>query len=96
MASRDARNFIVVSRSGPTSDAAQATIRDLRAAGCQIEYPCCDITDKNALEESLRISLQQLPPLRGVIQAAMVLEVKTTFSILSFFLDFRCNHAYHW
>lgn len=83
MALHGARNFIVISRSGPASDAAMATIDELTAAGCQVHSLCCDITDRADLERKLAASLQQLPALRGIIQAAMVLEVRNCISFLS-------------
>ncbi|KAI7968609.1 hypothetical protein EIK77_006628 [Talaromyces pinophilus] len=77
MASRGAKNFILASRSGAAKPEAQELIEELRCSGIRVEILKVDITDGPALQSRLDGLLQDeaknFPPLRGVIQAAMVL-----------------------
>ncbi|KAH8701065.1 hypothetical protein BGW36DRAFT_339021 [Talaromyces proteolyticus] len=76
MASRGAKNLILASRSGAAKPEAQELISELQQSGIRVEILKVDITDGTALKSQLSSLLQEenLPPLRGVIQAAMVLE----------------------
>lgn len=49
-------------------------IEELTQSGVRIEVLQVDITDRDALQSQLNRVLQFLPPLRGMIQGAMVLE----------------------
>ncbi|CRG89167.1 putative polyketide synthase 17 [Talaromyces islandicus] len=76
MASRGAKNLIFASRSGAVRPEVQELVVELQESGVRIEILKVDITDGAALRSGLAGLLQSrnLPPLRGVIQAAMVLE----------------------
>ncbi|KAL2008035.1 hypothetical protein VTN00DRAFT_8017 [Thermoascus crustaceus] len=74
--SRGARNLILVSRSGGSSETATMLIEELTQKGARVEAVKCDITQANDLKTSLASALEKMPPLRGVVQAAMVLEDK--------------------
>lgn len=76
MASRGAKNLIFASRSGVSRPAVRDLVEELKASGVRVEVLPVDITDRAALESHLKNTLQDstMPPLRGVIQAAMVLE----------------------
>ncbi|GAM82786.1 Beta-ketoacyl synthase [Dothideomycetidae sp. 11243] len=76
-----AQNLILVSRSAgdldldknQTTDGA-LFIRELRAAGCQVKPVSCDIAKASSLAQALRACEDDgLPPVRGVIQGAMLL-----------------------
>ena len=74
MAKRGAKNLILLSRSGPKSQAAVDLLKELRALGVRVEAPRCDVSSA----ESLFAALQEctaLPPIKGCIQGAMVLKV---------------------
>ncbi|KAK2003329.1 mycocerosic acid synthase [Colletotrichum falcatum] len=73
LAQQGARNLIVTSRKGPVDELAKALIGDLQNNGVNIVTPCCDITDKKALEEAMVLALSNMPPVRGCIQASTVL-----------------------
>ncbi|KAK1573694.1 mycocerosic acid synthase [Colletotrichum navitas] len=73
MAQQGARNMIVTSRKGPVDESAKALIAELQSNGVNIVTPCCDITDKKALEEAIVLALSNMPPVRGCIQASTVL-----------------------
>jgi NADPH:quinone reductase-like Zn-dependent oxidoreductase len=75
MLSKQARHFLLLSRSGSASIEAQAFIAELEQAGAKIVAPRCDITDADALAEALKYAAAHLPPIKGCIQAAMVMNV---------------------
>ncbi|KAL9617149.1 MAG: hypothetical protein Q9160_008046 [Pyrenula sp. 1 TL-2023] len=74
MVSRKARNFILLSRSGmERNEAAQDLVKDMQPLGVRIEAPRCDITDEQAVSTILGACKDSLPPVKGLIQASMVL-----------------------
>ncbi|OBT78885.1 Type I Iterative Polyketide synthase (PKS) [Pseudogymnoascus sp. 05NY08] len=73
MVANGARNLIFVSRSGVSNDAARELVSTLMGKGVRVEVIQCDIADEVRLFDSLNASLRTMPPIRGVIQGAMVL-----------------------
>ncbi|KAJ6189933.1 hypothetical protein N7519_004841 [Penicillium mononematosum] len=73
MVSRGARHLVFLNRSGTESEAARDTVSALQAAGCTATVFACDVADAAQLASTLDKARQQLPPIRGVIQGAMVL-----------------------
>lgn len=71
------RNLIVTSRSGAVEKSAKALIAELEREGVNVAAPACDITDRAALESAITSCLSTMPPVRGCIQASMVLNVST-------------------
>nr|ALQ32969.1 putative polyketide synthase [Fusarium sp. NRRL 25184] len=72
-----AKTIILLSRSAGTTDKDRAFIRDLTDMGCKIHCISCDISKGHDLERALDLCrVDGLPPIRGVIQAAMVLKVR--------------------
>lgn len=74
LANRGARHLILVGRSGAASDEAKAGVTELEAQGVEVVAAACDITDREALAELLESCRQELPPLRGVVHAATVID----------------------
>ncbi|KAF2807319.1 ketoacyl-synt-domain-containing protein [Mytilinidion resinicola] len=74
MANRGAKNFIVLSRSGPNSDAAKLLLQDLSAQDVRVEHPTCDISCKEQVKAALALCAAKLPPIKGCIQASLVLQ----------------------
>ncbi|RDW83796.1 uncharacterized protein DSM5745_04122 [Aspergillus mulundensis] len=70
---RGARNLLLLSRSGPSTPAAHELVESLRANEVTIQTPPSNIADATALRLTLQNSRTSLPPIRGCIQAAMVL-----------------------
>lgn len=72
-----ARNLVFISRSGlsgASSEAAKALCDKLSTAGVRVGVYEADAADKQALEAALRqCAADGFPPIRGVIQMAMVL-----------------------
>ncbi|PLB52311.1 polyketide synthase [Aspergillus steynii IBT 23096] len=73
MANMGAKNLILLSRSGPKSDAARKLIADLASQGVCVRAPKCDVADILAMKAALGESVD-LPPIRGCLQATMVLQ----------------------
>jgi NAD(P)-dependent dehydrogenase (short-subunit alcohol dehydrogenase family) len=76
MARQGAKHLIILSRRGETQSSRELLAK-LRDAGCEAEIYSCDVADKAQLERALHQSMKIMPPIRGVIQAAMVLKVRS-------------------
>ena len=72
---RGAKHLLLLSRSGPKTDDDLAFIRSLEAKGVNVAAPPCDITDFIKLSNILETCSLNMPPIKGCIQAAMVLRV---------------------
>lgn len=75
MTTRGARNLLLLSRSTVEETHATSFVHDMKVKGVRIDTSCCDISSKETLRNILKSS--KLPPIRGCIQAAMVLKVST-------------------
>ncbi|KAJ5595529.1 uncharacterized protein N7459_001737 [Penicillium hispanicum] len=77
MASRGAKNLILLSRS-TARDSAKELVRDLEELGVRVATPPCDVSDLNSLRCALsECSAVGMPPVKGCIQGAMVLRDST-------------------
>ncbi|GAW24702.1 hypothetical protein ANO14919_142930 [Xylariales sp. No.14919] len=75
MADRGAKHLIILSRSGPISKAAEDLVSHLTAQGVGVFAPKCDASSATSLVEVLNESkAQAMPPIKGCINAAMVLQ----------------------
>jgi acyl transferase domain-containing protein/NADPH:quinone reductase-like Zn-dependent oxidoreductase/acyl carrier protein len=74
LAVKGCRNLVLVGRSGPATEEAEAAVARMRKAGVTVLAAACDISDRNALSELLAEASRTLPPLRGVVHAAMVID----------------------
>ena len=74
LASLGARNLLLISRSGSGTDEAQEAIDAVRAAGVHIVAHACDVTDRAALAALFADAAATLPPIRGIVHAAMVID----------------------
>lgn len=69
-----AGNLALVSRSGNPSPAVKAEIESMRNRGINIEIFKADVSDQKELGAVLAAMKSSMPPLRGVIHAAMVID----------------------
>ncbi|MCX4849541.1 type I polyketide synthase [Streptomyces sp. NBC_00893] len=76
LAERGAGALVLFGRSGPSPDAAQR-VAALCAAGVRVETLRCDVADEQAVRTALDGVRAQLPPLRGVVHAAGLLDDAT-------------------
>ncbi|KAI0008226.1 hypothetical protein F4779DRAFT_642004 [Xylariaceae sp. FL0662B] len=74
MAERGAKYLIVPSRSSGSSTAAAETISKLTEQGVHVFTPKCDVSCAESLESLLRDCALTMPPIRGCINCAMVLQ----------------------
>ncbi|KAF4629252.1 hypothetical protein G7Y89_g8896 [Cudoniella acicularis] len=74
LVNRGAKHLLLLSRSGSRSDATQTFVAELRSEGINVQIPECDIADPRLLASVLERSAQTMPPVKGCIQAAMVLK----------------------
>jgi NADPH:quinone reductase-like Zn-dependent oxidoreductase/NADP-dependent 3-hydroxy acid dehydrogenase YdfG len=68
-----ARYIAFISRSGDTKSEAKAVIEELRACGTEAKAFHGDIADRGSFLAAMEQCSQQMPPVKGVIQMAMVL-----------------------
>jgi FlaA1/EpsC-like NDP-sugar epimerase len=74
MITRGARNLLLLSRSGTSSSPVSELITLMKIKGVRIEAPMCDISDEETLVSVLG-KYKHMPPIKGCIQASMVLQV---------------------
>lgn len=74
MVDRGAKNLILPSRSGAASKAAKELIEELTARGVNIVAPKCDVASETELADVLDNCARTMPPIKGCINAAMVLQ----------------------
>lgn len=72
LAKRGAKHLIVLSRSGHDDQKSQKSRQDLRGCGCQVTFVRGDVT---IADDVRRVFRTNDPPIRGIIQGAMVLRV---------------------
>ncbi|MDW7745298.1 MAG: type I polyketide synthase [Halomonas sp.] len=74
LASCGARHLILIGRRGAASDEAKAGVAELEAQGVTVKAAACDVTGREALAALLDACRETLPPLRGVVHAATLID----------------------
>ncbi|KAK8040226.1 hypothetical protein PG991_000014 [Apiospora marii] len=74
MVSKGAKQLLVPSRSGAASDEAKRLVGELTEKGVTIATPRCDVSVASSLQGVLVESRQTMGPIRGCINASMVLQ----------------------
>ena len=74
LAARGARHLMLVGRTGAATDQAREAVAALTAQGVRVRTEAIDVADKGALRTLFARFGRELPPLGGVIHAAMVLD----------------------
>ncbi|KAK7930973.1 hypothetical protein PG985_001685 [Apiospora marii] len=74
MVSKGAKQLLVPSRSGAASDEAKRLVGKLTEKGVTIATPRCDVSVASSLQGVLVESRQTMGPIRGCINASMVLQ----------------------
>jgi NAD(P)-dependent dehydrogenase (short-subunit alcohol dehydrogenase family) len=75
MISRGAKTLLLVSRHATTHPNAHLLQKRGEAAGCNVQLRDCDLSYEDQLLELLAECSRKLPPIRGVVNGAMVLDV---------------------
>ncbi|KAL8949407.1 MAG: hypothetical protein Q9222_004476 [Ikaeria aurantiellina] len=83
MASRGARNLLLLSRSGPRDAPAREMLAEMQSQGVRVETPKCDAADLSSLSETMEQMVKIMPPIRGCVQASGAIK-DTWFSEMSF------------
>jgi len=73
---RGARHLVLVGRRG-AGGAAEQELRALRGAGAEVRVSRADVGDERALAQVLADAAASMPPLRGIVHAAGVLDDAT-------------------
>ncbi|KAL7945550.1 putative polyketide synthase [Trichoderma barbatum] len=84
MVDRGAKNLIIPSRSGAASKAAREVVKELTARGVSIVTPECDVSSETDLANVLDDCSRTMPPIKGCINAAMVLQDAVFQSSMTF------------
>ncbi len=74
LADQGARHIVLVSRSGTAAPHAVECLADLAERGCNAHIWSADVADSAQLQQVLDRIAAELPPLRGIVHAAMVLD----------------------
>ena len=74
LVSKGAKNLVLLSRSGAASAEAQIAIADFKLGGVNVWPTICDVTSEEALGNVFAHIAANMPPLRGIVHAAVVIE----------------------
>jgi acyl transferase domain-containing protein/NADPH:quinone reductase-like Zn-dependent oxidoreductase len=74
MARRGARHLVLAGRRGGPRPEEEPALAAVRASGAEIVAARCDATDEGELSRLLEEIRRTMPPIRGVVHAAMVLD----------------------
>jgi NAD(P)-dependent dehydrogenase (short-subunit alcohol dehydrogenase family)/acyl carrier protein len=74
LSKRGAKHLILLSRNGIKDDESRKIIEDIRASGTEVVIAKADISAADALCAALKEPLASLPPLKGLIHAAVTLD----------------------
>ena len=73
LVAKGARSLVLLGRRGAVTEEAEKTLEEMRSYGADIHPLACDITDRSMVEAVFADIKESLPPLKGVIHAAMVI-----------------------
>ena len=71
---KGARSLVLISRSAKVSEDSQKIIDKLKQKGVAVYTHACDVTNKAALQKLITVIQRDIPPLKGLVHAAMVLD----------------------
>ncbi len=74
MFSRDARQLVLVSRSGPKTDADRVAVETMMEQGARVLLAQTDVTDRDGVRRLLDRIQREWPPLAGVVHGAAVMD----------------------
>ncbi|EUC45778.1 hypothetical protein COCMIDRAFT_5016 [Bipolaris oryzae ATCC 44560] len=73
MVEHGAKNLIFANRSGMSKQEAKDTVHALKSMGARVHVQKCDVSNTDSVRKLVDECANQMPPIRGVIQGAMVL-----------------------
>jgi NAD(P)-dependent dehydrogenase (short-subunit alcohol dehydrogenase family) len=75
MTQRGARHIVLLSRTGKVTSELEGLIKDSQSVDASIHVKQCDVANKASVATLVADLQKSLPPIRGIIHAAMVLKV---------------------
>lgn len=78
MASRGVNHLILLSRSTVYNEETRIFLQELKDRGVDVATPPCDVSNATRLKEVLASCSSSMPPIKGCIQASMVLQVSSS------------------
>ena len=78
MIAQGAKYLVLISRSGATTTEAKTFVDEIQASGVTVATPKCDISNESSVKSTLLQLAESMPPIRGCIQASMVLQVRNS------------------
>ncbi|RFU78582.1 polyketide synthase [Trichoderma arundinaceum] len=99
MVRRGARHIILLSRSGKVTDELSMLMKESRKLGASLYVMPCDVADEKNVKALVDELQDDLPPIRGIIHAAMVLRdvlfEKMTFEDYEAVVRSKISGAWH-
>jgi len=93
MVDKGALNILLVSRNAESHPDAEELIRRAKIDGCNLLVRNCDVSSQSSLAELITYcSSVSLPKIRGVINSAMVLDVRVFFPFYLHYVAGRCTN----
>ena len=83
MIEQGAKNLIFANRSGLVRQDAKDAVQILQGKGASVAVYPCDVCESAQLNNLITQSSKSMPPIRGVIQSAMILRVSCSFHVRS-------------
>lgn len=74
LADRGARSLVLMSRRGNLDETGREAVASMEAKGASVTVMACDVSVREDLEKSLASIREWMPPLKGVIHSAMVID----------------------
>jgi acyl transferase domain-containing protein/aryl carrier-like protein len=74
MVERGAKHLVLMGRSGAATDVAKKAIKKMKKAGAKIKVAKADVSDERHVAKLLKSIKKSLPPLKGIIHTAAVLD----------------------
>lgn len=82
MFANGAKSFIFASRTGDRKPKAKQVVAQLKEQGAQVAVFECDVADKGELDNLLFHTTRSMPPIRGMIHAALVSKVRRVAPVI--------------
>ncbi len=74
LVSRGAKNLVLISRSGASSDEAKNALAEFKQQDINVMAAACDVSNRDALSALLIKAAETMPPIKGLVHAAAVIE----------------------
>jgi len=74
LANHGAGNLVLIGRRGMQTPGAPEAVREIEAQGVGVRVAACDVADRSALQAVIDGIRREMPPLKGILHAAMTLD----------------------